>query len=183
MDTSFTLLRILDVLWRLLGDLEEFGESYEDVGKNVKKQLKWGTIAFLLIVGVSAVAAYFMTPKYPTVPDTSEITEHLKNVEEKLGNTQSQIEDAPASEKYKNIEYALADIQEGHDNKKMYYRINDNQGGVIYIISWVEDSDEIYVDTFETQENNELVRTNSFISSSMTKSQMEGQETGVLEAK
>lgn len=165
------------------GDLEKFGESFEDAGKNVKNQLKWGTIAFLMIVGVSAIAGYFMTPKYPTFPDTSEVIEHLKNVEEKLGNTQSQIEDAPASEKYKTTEYALAEIQKGHDNKKMYYRINDNQGRVIYIISWVDDSDDIYVDTFEILENKELVRTNSFISSSMTKSKMQGQETGVLEAK
>lgn len=165
------------------GELEKFGESFENVGKKVKKQLKWGTIAFLMIVGVSVACGYFMTPKYPTIPDTSDVIEHLKNVEEMLGTTQSQTEEAPASEKYKTIESALAKIQEGHDNKKMYYRINGNQGGVIYIMSWVDDSDDIYVDTFETLENKELVRTNSFISSSMTKSKMQGQETGVLEEK
>ncbi len=162
-------------------EIEEFGESYEDLGKKIIRQLKYGTLAVVLIIGISFIVGYFKAPRNNSIPDKYEVEENLQNVEGSLGTPQDQ--ENLSSDTFSTIDEALTDIQKNHDNKKMYYHINDSQTGVVYVISWTDDSDEIYVDTFEVMDNKGIVRSNSFVSSTMTKSKMQGQETGILEAK
>ena len=165
-------------------EIEEHGESFEDLGKKILHQIKCGSIAFALIVGipflidsVNGILAYKNTPTF----NTRKITKQLQNVNKKLEDIKSQ--DFYPSPEYDTLDEALADIRNSHDNKTMYYRIQNVQENVVYIATWNDESDDVFVDTFNVIENDRLKRSTSFVSSSLKKSELQGQETGILEEK
>lgn len=162
-------------------EIEKYGEDYDKLGKKIKRQMIGGTIIFFTLVGISFIMGYIKTPENPYIPDLSKAKEFEQSLEKGAENSSNK--EAPSSQTFETLEDALRNIQNGYGNKKLYYRIQHAQQNLIYVAWWGDESEDVFVDVFETMKNEKLVRINSFQSSAMTKSKMQEEVTGVLESK
>lgn len=163
-------------------ELAEYGENYEDLGKKIKHQLKCGSIAFFILIGIVVAFVYIdekANPHKNLSVDTKDLHQKLDNINKKLDDLDSQ--QFYPSKEFDTIEDALIDIQNSHEKKTIYYKIENISERQVYIVTWNDDSEDVYVDTYNIIEGNRLKRSTSFISSSLKKSELIGQEDGIVE--
>lgn len=183
------------VLWLILIPTSGFWTYYDGcitdltenknsciVGRNALRAMKFGSIAFLLIVGPAFLFAFLgigqESKRIPTV-DADKINQELLDAKAQLD--QLTPDDYFPSEEFKNLGAALLAIQQSHDNQKVYYKLQYTPENTLNIISWDDTSEDVFIDCFEILEGDRLKRTKGFLSSTLSKEDVMGKETGMLE--
>lgn len=161
--------------------IEESGQT-EGQGRAVLKNMAMQAAIVFAIFGIGALGAYVQDrldkDRIPTV-DTRRLQEEAQAAMEAL--EQLEPEDFFAQEEFSSIGEALACIKLSHGDQRMYYSLQYPQADSLNIISWNESGEEVYVDCFAVLEGDRLKREKFFVSSALTRADVEGQESGFIE--
>lgn len=166
----------------LIDEIKEYGVAAPDHGKKSIRKMGIITLAVFIIFGSGAIYAVIdSNSQKSSFPDFNpdEVNQKLAEIQDNLNSLSS--EDLLAPEEYENIEEALAYIKTSHNNSKFYYILQYASESTLNIISWDDESDDVFIDSFEILENDRLKRGDAYISSSMTKEDVSGKETGYIE--
>lgn len=169
-----------------ISEIEKHGESFEGLGKKSIRQMIYSSIAFFLVAVlpflIAAILSYagsHAKPDKPTEFTQEQITQQISAARKKLETVDP--EEFYESMEFDNIGEALVDIQHNFNNQKFYYLVQYFRNDTIHIVTWMDAGQEVYIDSFHVLKHDRLKRTSSFLSSSLTKADFEGKETGILE--
>lgn len=162
-------------------ELKEGSTAEDAIGKRSLRVMAISMGVVLVIVGIGAAYAYMSDKmdrnRIPTV-EIDRIEQELADAQEKLDAMGA--EDFFTHEEFDSVGEALLAIGESYEGK-FYYHVQYTDEASLNIITWSDDSDDVLVDSFSVLEGDRLKRVRSFMSSSMTKADVMGKETGIME--
>ena len=159
---------------------EECGISPIECGKKAIHDMARNTLIIVVIFGVVSAVAYFTTEaQYKPVVDTGKINEEINEAMDKLNQLDS--DDFFVHEEYDSVSDAVLSLKGTYGDTKYYYILQYNDSNGLNIISWTDESDKIYVDSFDCNDDGSVVNRKSFVSSAITKADVEGKQDGVIE--
>ncbi len=152
---------------------------------SVKKFFKIMRTVFLIVFcffGIGALYGYFSVRSERVVIPTVDIDEVNKQFSEAQDSLNALTpEDFFEAKDFENIGEALAYIKALYDNGSFYYSLQYTDENKLNIISWEDSSDDVLINSFAVLENGRLKLSMNFISSAMTKADVIGKETGIVE--
>lgn len=162
-------------------EIEETGSPSGEFRKKTLRSMAAGALALFLILGSASVYSYFKTKAdYEAVPrvDVEKLNKELNEAQEKINNMN--VDDFFIQEEFENVGEALISLKAVHNDSKFYYKLQYTENA-LNIISWNDQSETIFVDSFDCLEDGRLSRNKSFVSTSITKADVEGKEDGFIE--
>ncbi len=151
-----------------------------ECGKKAIRDIVKSSMILVVIFGSAAVISFFMTKaQYKPAVDTGKIKEEISDAMDKLD--QLDPDDFFVQEEYDSVSNAVLSLKENYGDTKYYYSLQYDDSNGLNIISWTDESDQIYVDSFECHEDGSVVRRKSFVSTAITKDDVAGKQDGVIE--
>lgn len=161
---------------------EECGMPIQDAQKKTLRGMVVGMAVVVLIFGSGMLFAYIKgkldDEKIPVV-DVDRINQELAQAQEKLD--QLTTDDWFAQQEFENTGEALASIKASHNDRKVYYKLQYTKDDTLNIITWDDESEDVWIDCFDVLEKGRLKQTKSFVSSAIKKEDVLGKETGYIE--
>ncbi len=159
---------------------EECGISPIECGKKAIRGIAKSTLIIFVILGSASIISYFTTEaQHKPAVDMSKIHKEIDEAMDQLN--QLDADDFFEHEEYDSVSNAVLSLKGIYGDTKYYYMLRYTDSNGLNIISWTDESDKIYVDSYECNEDGSVVNRLSFASSTITKADVEGKQDGVVE--
>lgn len=181
----WVLLDICAAFWTyydvIYTDISEgSSKTPKECGKRGLRMIGKTLLILVVVLVVVGVVAHIRTMKDHKPPvDTKGIQQQMESVKEKVDNLNP--DDFFPREEYASAADAVMGLKANYGTHKYYYILQYGEDNTLNIISWTDTSDKIYIDCYDCNEDGSVVRGKSFVSSSLTKADVEGKEDGFVE--
>ncbi len=182
----WVLLDVCSAFWTyydvICCDIDE-GSSLtpKECGKRGIRIVVRSIIIAIVVLAVIAVVSYFMAgDQYKPIVDTEQLNTEVNDALDKLN--QLGPEGFFLQDEYENVGEAILGLKGNFGDSKYYYILKyAADSSTLNIVSWSDDYDSVFIDSFDCFEDGSLSRTMSFISDALTKADVEGKQDGFVE--